>query len=443
MTSLSYTQITEKFLEFEKTHDLLNLKICGTFPWQICRISIFLQIINHHIPGNVAPPKHSLIYKIKTFFRRILLNSLIYNPFFDRKQSDILIFESGRKYPSSAGFIDIYTYYICRKLSKEGKKTTVYEMIFNDKESILKRNDTIHLDAFRIISYIKQKTINCTFSQSDIYNITSTIQAIKEGFGINIDLQNIFKSEIKRFKSDLSLYQKLLQWKKPKEIFIINSCDKPALVYAAKQKLVLVNELQHGLNSDKDVVLNFPFPEKNSLAYFPDRFYIWNNVDMFFATLPISENNIFYFPNYHLEELLKETAVISKEKKTLLFVSQPTGSSQIQEFLLKNIAQLSNYTIYYKVHPAENKNNIMKLRICAKDNPRLNIIDNEESVYTLLKRATFVVGVYSSALFEATAFDCKIILLNLPGVEMSFPLLKQSGNQMVNTDDNLRAYLEA
>ena len=59
-----------------------------------------------------------------------------------------------------------------------------------------------------------------------------------------------------------------------------------------------------------------------------------------------------------------------------------------------------------------------------------------------MKRAKYVVGIYSSALFEATAFNCEIILLNLPGVEMAFPLLNNPVNKLLDVNGKLSDILQ-
>jgi hypothetical protein len=65
-----------------------------------------------------------------------------------------------------------------------------------------------------------------------------------------------------------------------------------------------------------------------------------------------------------------------------------------------------------------------------------NLLKNSE-IYTLFSESTYVVGVFSTAVFEAVFFGCKIILLNVPGVEMAENLIQKDKAIIVNTDELL------
>lgn len=435
---LTYQQITEKFLEFEKKNSLLSLEISQVFPWQISRVSIFLKIIERFIPGNIQRHSDSRIRKIKKILYRVFINSIFYNPYLDFQKSEVLVFESGRKYKDGEGYIDIYTHHFCQNLKAEKKNITVYESFYNEHESILKLERNIkHLDFIRFFSKLMMLNVKPVYTKNEFESIAHLEYLFKEEFKVEIDLKTIFMQDIKTFKVELSLYEKLFRVKKPKEIYIINSCDKGALIYAAKKNKIVVNELQHGLNSDKDVILNFPNSIEGSLEYFPDKFYRWNNINMFFAKLPLAKENILDFPNVHLQNMVSTTHHISKEHKTILIISQPYGSDTIQDFILSNIAELPNYNFIYKLHPAENEGDFFKFRDKYVGFNNIRFVKNEESSYMLLRKAKYVIGVYSSLLFEAAAFDCNVILLNLPGVEMSHPLLDDPRNIMIDIDQKL------
>ena len=434
----SYSEITQKFLKFEDERELLTLDLQSVKPWQIARIIIFLEIVNYYIPGNISPNKESIYRKVKRILYRIFINSIFYNPFIDRSTSEILIFESGRKYKKDNKYIDIYTHYLYNDLKNQKKRITIYEPFYNENDNLIKSDKkTKHLDFLRFKAKFFQKLIKCSFNSEELQKIKVIEKDLKNEFNIELNIQEIFAREIKKFKAELALFEKLFKIKNPKEIYVINSCDKPAMIYAAKMNKIIVNELQHGLNSDKDVILNFPYTVEDSLDYFPDKFFIWNNIDMFFAKLPISKQNIKYLPNYHIEHVKNITNEIKKEKGTILIISQPYGAEGIQQFIVKNIKDLNSYKVIYKIHPVENLDKIQDFKKSCNSYSNISFVNNEESIYVLLKKAEYVVGIYSSALFEAAAFECKIILLNLPGVEMSMDLLEIKDNQLIKFDEKL------
>lgn len=438
-----YKTICEKFIQFEADQNLLFKKIQNVYIWQVCRTIIFYNIIDQLIPTEDARSENLKFKKFLSLCYRFFVNVLIYNPFNDRRKSDVLIFESSRKYLRGKKYVDIYTKYLEEQLASKGVKTTTYEFYYNEKERLLKGPQHVkHLEALHIYAKIIQKFSKINLSQDEIVEIEKLQIEITQLFNISIDLKSIILSQIYKFNSEIILYDRLLKIKKPKEIYIISSADKAALVAAAKQNNIIVNELQHGLNSNISIVSNYPLTEKDSLLYFPTHFYVWNNVNMFSAILPLKDENIMYIPHYHLDILKEQTDTICKEVKTILFVSQPYGSAEIQQYLVDNIDDLKDYTIYYKIHPVENLEKIKALQSQLKNYTNLKFIDNEQSIYVLMKRANYVIGIYSSALFEAVIFDCKIILLNLPGVEFSTSLLDDKKAILVETNQTLIKFLK-
>lgn len=440
MTSkqLTYSEITEKFFEFEQKHGLLFFKVDGVFPWQIARVLIFLQIVDHLIPGNAAPVLKSKKDKIKDLFHRIFINVLFFNPFFDFKKKKILVIESGRKYRDKNAYIDIYTEYLCQDLDRNKVSYTRYENNYNlDAHFSDRKLDSKHLDFILLSSKLTKKFIKSYWSDVEISKIQVISKDLESIFGFKVEVAQIFKEEIGKFKAEFSLYSKLFRLKKAEEIYITNSSEKSSIIAAAKNNGMIVKELQHGLMSDKDVISNYPHTKEGSLDYFPDQFYIWDSVDMFFGKLPLEEENIIHFKNQHIERWIQKTAHINKDEKTILVISQPYGATELQDFIKKNRETLTDYSIIYKMHPAENEQLFSAFKSEFTDVPNISFVNNEESMYILLKKAKYALGIYSSSLFEAKAFDCKVILLNLPGVEMSFPLLKFKQNKIIDFNQKL------
>lgn len=433
----TYAQITSTFLEFENGNQLLDLKLKDVYIWEVCRTDIFFMLVDHFISGNVAIEKKSKWVLIKNTLYRIFVNSLFFNPLYDRKEKKVLIFESGRKYGNQDSQIDIYTNYLDQQLKEKNISFTRYETNYNTDAPFFKRNFEVkHLDYIQLLSKLRSEKMT-PFNLEEQNKITEIKQGIYDCFGIDLALETIFESNIAKFKKEFSLFKILFKNKKCKEIFVVNSCDKPALIAAAKEQNCIVNELQHGLNSDQDIVLNFPLTKVGSLHYFPDYFHQWNNVEMFFAKLPIAKENVKYFENENIAYWLEKTKSLKKIPNTILVISQPYGSTEIFQFMKNNSTEMPNYSFIYKVHPVENFEIFSDF---LSNNPtikNIRFVQNEESLYELMKKSTLVLGIYSSALFEAVAFDCKVILLNLPGVEMSLSLLSNQRNKIINVGDKL------
>lgn len=440
---LNYSEIAEKFLKLEDELNLLYFKVECYLPWQMVRIKVYLEILDYYLTGTEAAPPRSLFEKIVQLARRVFINSIIYNPFFDFKKSDVLIFESGRKYKAIEGkYIDIYTHYLAENLVQQGKSVSVYETYYHDKESVVKNANVKHLDFDHFTSGLFTK-----FSSYKIDNqYRKTIKTIEARFHTEFDFrqdfEKLFTEGIKKFKVQYKFYSFLFGVKKPEEIFIINSSIKAGMIAAAKHKNIVVSELQHGLNSGYDVILNYPFTAENSLDYFPDRFYLWNNVNLHFSKLPLSDDRLIEFPNYHLDRMQALFSKVEREQNTILIASQPFNVEEIRVFVEKNIFDLNNYRLIYKIHPLEDKISLEVFKNKLERFNNIEFVDNEVSIYELFKKSTYVVGIYSTALFEAEACGCNVILLNLPGVEMAEPILKNPHNKLLDINNRFVEYLE-
>lgn len=439
---MTYREIAEKFFEFEKSHRLLSIKIAHVYPWEIVRVIVFFKIIDYYIPGNTDLQIKPASVKVKNLLYRLFVNSIFFNPFLDFKKKDALVFESGRKYMDDNSFIDIYTEYLCRDLREKNVSFTRYETNYNVDDQFFKRNlRNKHIDFILILAKVKGVFNKVVFNPEEVALMDKASSEIQNVFNVKIDLQEIIQQEVSRFITERGFYQKLFRLKKPKEIYIINYSQLSGMIAAAKEEGILVNELQHGMISEISVVANYPHTLPGSLHYFPDRFYLWDNISMCFGNLPLEGNHIIPFKNKHIEKWKQRTEAFAKDEKTILIISQPYSSQEIQDFLQANVEGLKDYTLLYKIHPVEDKKNFLRFKTKLLAYPNIRFIENEESIYVLLKKAQYVVGIYSSSLFEATAFNCKVILLNLPGVEMSFPLLENKQNILLESTQKLSDFL--
>jgi hypothetical protein len=434
-------KITNSILMLENEYNLLHLKINNIFVWQACRSTLYLSILDSLIPNNSGSRKSKIGYsRLKTFMSNIFFK----NPFLDFKKSDVLIFKSGRYYlVEGEGYIDIYTKYFCEDLKNFKVKYQEYESSNLYSEYKIKNDAAKHLDFISLLSLIKSKFIRVKFTTIDEENIDKIEIELKNLFGVSLNVRHVFEQEIIKFKSQYSIYKLLFKLKRASKIYLVSSVDKSALIKAAKDSDILVNELQHGLISNEGLISNYPDTKEDSLEYFPNKFYVWDNLNMYTSKLPLSRNNIIKFPNKHLEYLVNKNRERARDYKQILVVSQPYNSKDILNYISGNLARLVEWKIIYKLHPVENQIDFMHminpLLVKFKN---LTVVNNELSIYDLLSESAFVVGVYSTSVFEAPLFGCKVLLLNLPGIEASKPLIASGDAVLLNVNENLINFLE-
>ena len=435
--SIRFDTIVNKILYIEKKFDLINFQICGVYVWQAARVKVYLEITNKVIENNQSGfnKKHKI--KFKDLLRRIFINSILFNPFLSIKKNEILIFESGRKYFDQGKYIDIYTIDLYNNFTSKNVSCALYET--NYQSDTKNRNfKTKHLDFIYLFSKLNKPFIRPKLSASNINFITDIENEIEHSFGVKISLLNLLIEEIKVFKSQYPLYKKLFKQKNPREIYITNSCDKPSLVSAAKDLNIIVNELQHGLITQEDLVAHFPDVANDSLAYFPNRFFLWKDLNMCTSKLPLSKENIKFIDCKYLQRWKDQTSNLSKESRTILVISQPFCSAQIQSYIENNIAKMKDFQFLYKIHPSEDITAMEYfIERMSQKYQNITFYNKEQSVYWMMQKSSYVIGIFSTALFEAPHFRCNVFLLDLPGAEIASSLIKSGSAKLINSSEPL------
>lgn len=430
-------EITEKLLFLETKYDLLNLDIQNVKVWQCLRVLIYEKIQASII--NIPPindHKSTIKDIISTKFFR-LKTLILQNPFLDRAIVDSIIFESSRKYLVDGEYIDIYTKYLKEELQEKKKSYTIYQTSANHGVSTNRTKRTFSIDYINFKVKHKKKSNVLLICEKDYLFVKNLERDIYNSFSVKFDLINLFIKEVQKFKIEYNYYYKLLKRKKIKKIFFIAYNGKAALIKAAKDLKIESIEIQHGIMVAEDFIYHFPGIENGSLEYFPKKFYVWNK-QINTCKLPIAQKNIIIYGNKFLENRKSSLSGIPKIKNQILIISQHTLSKQIADFILKNLLLLKDYKIIYKLHPLEEKNvhEFLDLKM-LKTYTNFIIADNNYSVYELMAQSQFVIGVYSTALYEATYFNCIIFLINLPGVEMLNHLVNNKSIKEIEKDDIL------
>ena len=275
----------------------------------------------------------------------------------------------------------------------------------------------------------------------DVKRICEIENILKNNTQLDFNLKDLIERELKIFKAQNIFYGKLLDIKRPKVIYLVNYIDYFALLNQARIKKIKTVELQHGLVIKESLIYHFPSVRKDSLQYFPTEYFYWKNFNYNTAKLPLSDGNIIPNEYNHLEYLKLRYKGVLKDEKSILIASQPFYSEKIQEFVLRNLPFMQDYTFYYKLHPMEfNAFETSKNAIKLSTFGNLKIIRNEESIYKLLMRCPYIVGIYSTALFEAEMFGCQPLILRTDGNYTS-SLLKEGSGVLIDVDDDLRSCL--
>jgi len=445
-STISYKSHIEKltyfFIDLEKKHDLLEWEIDGVLAWQSARIALYMAIRRLVESHAALSNRQTILDKFKVFYKRAIINSIIFNPFLDFTRSDALVFESGRKYFVDDKYIDIYTKYFCDDLAKDSISHTKYGTNYVADDLAVRSFKVKHIDFIVLASQLISYFINTSISKNDTSKIKIIENEINAALSIKIELGAILINEIKKFKSQYPFYKLLFKIKKPRDIYLTDSPSKAPLIKAAKDCNVTVSEFQHGLIVKEELVSNFPETKEDSLYYFPNKFLLWDNLNACTAKIPLSNKNIVYFKNKHLEFMRNKCQDIPRKEKQILIIAQITGFDAILDFVLNNTAEMKEWQFIYKLPAGQTVGAFVDAsNFNVSEHKNLKVIGNEQSLYPFMAESKYAIGVYSTGLIEASYFGCEVLLLNLPGVEQASILIEQNKAKLINANERLLDYL--
>lgn len=422
LESMKASEIAEKLFEIEKELNLFEKQIHGIYFWKLIRFELYSIILNklNLISTFEKNKKTTLLNKLVRVFQ-IIRNTF----YFSNKNNrvDIIVFENPRKIKDTDGkYYDPYTKYFVDSLRDKNTNYEIIDLGFNGihyekKDSERKYGDHFYYDILKRIIY-KNKSID---EKSKEFLISIKNKFFKE-FEIEIDFFALVNKHLKRFNIEYSKYYSLLKNKNVKILYLVCSYEKESLIKVANDLNIKVIELQHGTMNKYHI--GYSFPDNIKIPYFPDEMLLFGKFWHDNTPIPLNSNQINFigYKDYNIR--IKKFYNIPQKKK-ITFISQWTLSEQIFSKALEIAKDYPEYEVVFRLHPAEFlKKDIYLEKIKASEYKNLKISDinllTEE-----LSNSEFVIGVYSTAIYEALSFNCKIILLDLYGIEYMEYLIKK------------------
>lgn len=423
----SIGDITKKIIEIERSLDLFDWEIENVRIWEVIRYKIYQSSIGACFsePPSVSTSIISRFSKLldKTFDKLSkYIFTLPLQPFSDKKQSNVLVFESSRKLIFNNEYIDPYTKFTVDELLSAGQSITKYQSSYTyDKLSKPDKN-TRHLEALYLLSEFRAWIYGFKLRLEDKEKINQLELRVKSDLGIVFSLSSLIEKEIKLFIVQKKLFNTILKEKRPKQIFIVNFCDRTPLIAAAKELRTEVIDIQHGLISSQDIIYHYPNTAKGSLKYFPDKFYVWSEVWKHASDIPLEKTDIIVYGNKYLENKVLNYSHVKKQNDLVLIVSQPGLTKLVLQETVKKIDSFKGKQVVFKFHPSEYAigDRFEEYKI-LKEKHAVNFVVRDVDLYELFAKTPEIVGVSSTALIEALSFNCKVKLYNLPSVEWMAP----------------------
>lgn len=428
----------EKIIEIENKYNLFEKSIMGIFFWKLVRLEVYESImlnkgLYNKAQNNINFKLYNLLSKAPQIFTNVFKRSWSLN----HSQKDILIFRHPRKVLVNDQYIDIYTKYIEdeMKLSNRSYESIDFpdNLIHRTKyDESVSNIESVSL-AFDYLYGILQKKffISKKLTNSDLQYIKQLNEVINEDFDININLLDIVVRSIAKFKYRKRYFTRILRKKNPSIIYLVVHYSRHELIAAANEMGIKVIEIQHGIITPFHI--GYSYSTNFKIPYFPDSMVLYGSIWSEIVDIPLPTNNLFLRKFDYLYEQKKNLMSIEKEN-TITIISQGTIFRELFEFSITLAKLMENYKIYYKLHPGEIViwNNHKSKYELPKN---LVVVSTDFTIYELFSISKYVIGVYSTAVYEALYFECKILILNLSGYKYLEDLLKNGYANLIESAD--------
>ena len=222
-----------------------------------------------------------------------------------------------------------------------------------------------------------------------------------------------------------SLYSRLLDRVRPKLVIVVVGYSYRCLplVAIARERGIPVAELQHGNMGATHVAYNFAAGRRPPA--FPDWLLTfgdwWRDIT---PGLPLPREQCPAIGFAWLDQHRARTQP-TRASKTALFISQPSIGAELGRWAIDVARQLPDWTIRYKLHPGETLG--WRERYPWLADAPFEVVDTPSNIYDEFTRADLVVGVYSTAVFEALAFGLPLLIADVPGADTVQPLIDEGG----------------
>jgi hypothetical protein len=423
---MTLKEIQLRFNQIEKNNiEIFNHKINNVYFWKLVRFIIHLEVVRYH-----SNKSSSILKKQRNnFFKKIsyvLLDDikiLIYKQRKFEKDSENIVFNSGRFVLYEKKYIDPITHFIKEKLSITKNIITFDPHIIHDqKKYAIKPNYAIPLRSLR---KIKERFIRLRIDDMSKDILTKIEKDFELELGLKINLSKLIYNAVRNFIVLKRYYKRIIRKIEAKNLYLVCSYGMEPLISACNDLKINVIELQHGVLNNYH--MGYSFPTK-SVKYFPDEILFFGDWWHNYTNIPLTKSKRIIWGYEYLNRQKELYSNLKKTSSSILILTQGDNTIDIITFLKNFILTNKKYKISIKFHPSEYLGwekkypEILKL----ESQSFIRIINNlNENLHYTLAKTEKVIGVSSTSIYEALAFNCECFILDLSGWEYLENLIEQ------------------
>jgi hypothetical protein len=227
-----------------------------------------------------------------------------------------------------------------------------------------------------------------------------------------------------------------------KNLYIVNAYSEPSIVLGAHRAGMRVHEIQHGFISKFHPAYSFGSSKAPKLNSAPDRILTWGSywgsgVPLAKGTELVVSGPTRAFRAFR-DLAVAENRVVANQ---VLFTSQGAIATALFDAALETARLLPNFKVIYRLHPNEALADFEGL-LKGQEKPKNFELSHREPIFLdLVSQSEYLIGAFSTTIFEGLALGCKALVLPLPGFENMKPAIDAGDITLISSLENLPAAL--
>lgn len=424
------------FFMLEKKLDMFTFQYKGVYYWQLIRFILLKGITINKLKIAKKKPKKNVF--------SILLNTFKAVRKFDKSFSNassvdiirvrpcISLDKDGQLDDHQYDYCDISSVYNIMDLYALGEYVNLpecvkYGMAYAEMEVILKKIKKRIVGEGHIPDEQRKVLVEFLSQINREYNTSFSIDKVER------EVQYLVSSHI-AYKA---YYKRLFIHLKPRIIMIYPHYDEHmfAAIAAAREAGIISIEFQHGRINSHEA---YWYEDHKMIGkLLPDYFFVYGEWWKEQVNLP-HFCKVVLVGNPYLERQIQLYPIKKNDCLTISVFSNPQNGKVLSELFydIQDYCIDNNIRVLYKLHPNE-------LTIWKKEYPLLSRINNisiieSGSVYDVLSKSDFAIGVNSTVFYEALAFyDIRILIYTIGDYEGMKPLIESGMAKGVMTSGDI------
>jgi hypothetical protein len=238
------------------------------------------------------------------------------------------------------------------------------------------------------------------------------VSIFEKEFAVVLSNLSLPRALLLNLDADVKAFTNYFKLAKVEKLYLVDAYSNPWLVLAAHAAGVKVTEIQHGFVNEFHPAYSYPLGTPQ-LDHTPDELLVWGRFWVDEVLLPTGMVARVSGASKQFNDTRSQLAKKVRNEKQVLFTSQGAVSVELQKAAVAAALALPDFNVIYRLHPNED------LASYPTENlPKNFSYSHKTPVFLeLLAESAYLVGAFSTTLYEGVALGAKVLVLPLPGFE--------------------------